>query len=163
MKPPLLIKLKNKLSIMWHWQIITVVLPLSALLFFLFLAAFYIRASYSESSTNLTQSPTEFDQTIQLVKEFIEKDSVAKLCRNEDLQPIFRAVLLRELHLNDSMIDRIQSVIESNPLWGITVEEDFWSSKATKVPFSCWIKSFLWNVLFALLVIITGKYKHMSF
>lgn len=155
--------IKSRVSILWQWQFIAVVLPLLAVAFFAFLAAFYIRASYVDQPVDGTRdgvAPTVdpvLDPVIESIKALLEGDAVAKLCRGEEASPLGASLLLEQLKMNQTILDRVREAVEANPQLGISVDEDSWSAPNAKTPLWCTIKSYLWNTLVTVLFIVCGE------
>lgn len=148
------------MNILWHsilqWQFIAVFLPLLAALFFLLLAAVYIRASYNETGPPLGTSDSAIDQTIQNVRNFIEREAISHLCGGDDAVSVDSSFLMEQLKLNQTVLDKVIEAVVANPHWGVSVDGESWSIPSVRLPIWCSIKTYLWNISIASLVIIIG-------
>lgn len=145
---------KGKLNILWQWQFIAVVLPLLAIMFFVLLAAVYIRASYNE--TGHSQGDSTVDQTIQNIKMLLEKESVSRLCQGGENLSVDSSFIMEHFKMNETDIDKISESIRNNPQWGIVVEDEYWSVPGARLPISCSIKKYLWDFSVTAVIIILG-------
>lgn len=148
--------MKGKLSILWQWQFIAIVLPLLAVLFFLLLAAVYIRASYGEAVPSIN-GDSSVDQTILNVRNLIEQETISQLCGGKENAVLESSFLIEQLRMNQTALDKVTESVTSNPQWGIVVEGNEWSIPGTRLPIWCSIKSYLWNIVVASFVIIIGE------
>lgn len=148
--------MKGKLNILWQWQFVVVFLPLLAALFFLLLAAVYIRASYNETTPTLGDTP--MDQAIQNVRNLIEKETITHLCGGDDAAAVDSSILMEQLNMNQAMFDKVLEAVVANPHWGVHVAGESWSIPSVRLPVWCSIKTYLWNILVAAFVIIFGRY-----
>jgi hypothetical protein len=146
------------MNILWQWQFIVVVLPLLAALFFLLLAAVYIRASYNEAGPPLGTSESAMDQTIQNVRNLIERETISHLCGGEEVVSVDSSFLLEQLKMNQTVLDKVIEAVVANPQWGVSVDGESWSIPSVRLPIWCSIKTYLWNILIASLIIIIGWY-----
>lgn len=151
--------LKGKLNILWQWQFIAVVLPVLAALFFLLLAAVYIRASYNEAGPPI-QGDSFIDLAILNVRTLIERETVSHLCSGNDAVPIESSFLMEQLKVNQSALNKIEEAVRSYPQWGIIVDGNLWSIPSVRLPIWCSIKTYVWNILVAFFVIVVGKFLH---
>lgn len=146
---------KGKLNILWQWQFIAVVLPLLAALFFLLLAAVYIRASYNESGPP-PQGESAMDQAIQSVRALLERETVSNLCSGGETISVDSSFILEELKMNQTMLGKVMEAVVANHQWGINVDGESWSVPGVRLPVWCSIKTYVWNISMATLVIIFG-------
>nr|CAG4646252.1 EOG090X05X4 [Macrothrix elegans] len=101
--PTVMSRIKGKLNILWQWQFVAVVLPLLAVLFFLVLAAAYIRASFNETGSSVDSA---VDPNIILIKNYLEKDAAAKLCGGEETTTVDSSVLSDQLQLSATVLEK---------------------------------------------------------
>ena len=151
--------MKGKLNTFWSWQFIAVVLPLLAVSFFLFLAAFYIKASYSdqiEGKANVNVDPV-LDNLVQSVKSFLENDAASKLCNGLETIPHDSSQIIEQLNIDQAGLDRVKNAAKTNPHFGIAVEDDSWSIPSARLPIWCTVKSYLWNLFLGILFIVFGN------
>ena len=148
--------MKAKLNILWQWQFVVVVLPLLAALFFLLLAAVYIRASYNEAGPLQGTSDSAMDQTIQNVRNLIERETISRLCGGDDAVSLDSPFLMEQLKMNQTVLDKVIEAVVANPQWGVSVDGESWSIPSVRLPIWCSIKTYLWNISVASLVIIIG-------
>lgn len=144
--------MKRKLNIVRQWQFVVVFLPLLAALFFLLLAAVYIKASYNE--TTPTQGDTAMDQAIQNVRNLIEKETITHLCGGDDAMAVDSSFLMEQLDMNQTMINKVLEAVTANPHWDVHVTGESWSTPIARLPIWCSIKTYLWNIAVAFFIII---------
>ena len=164
---PIFSNLKGKLNIIWQWQFIALVLPALAFLFFLFLAAFYIKASYTsdlqlEAKVNASVDPV-FDRLVQNVKSFLENDAVSKLCNGLETVSHDSSQIIEQLNIDQTRLDKVKEVAMTNTHLGIVVEDDSWSVPSARLPLWCLVKTYLWNLLLVTLFLVLGMYLSFSF
>lgn len=148
--------IRGRLSILCQWQFIAIVLPLLAVLFFLLLAAVYIRASYGETVSSIS-GESSIDQTVLNVRNLIEQETVSQLCSGGDKVQLESSMLMEQLWINQTVLDKVAESVMLNPQWGISVEGSSWSTPGTRLPIWCSIKTYLWNVFIASVFIISGE------
>ena len=178
---------RSKLNIVWQWQFIAVVLPVLAMLFFLLLAAFYIRASYNDqtaelsvkldgASTTTTATATTttttvdpiLEQAIVAIKSILERESFSKICgpagasdgqENASVPVTVESVyLMRESQINASLLEAVKSKVLANSRLGIVIDEEgVWDIAPTSLPLWCSVKSYLWNLLVYAIYILVGE------
>lgn len=157
--------LKAKLSIMWQWQFIAVILPLLAVLFFTVLAAFYIKASYNDqyelkdpavSTRTLVDLDPTHRRIIQDMVSFLEKRVAQQICNQEETKPFTSEVLLHHMKMTESELETIKKCVHDYPYLGIHVENDVWSIPPGRLPLWCTVKTFLWNMLLSSIFVIVS-------
>ena len=146
--------MKGKLNILWQWQFIAIVLPLLAALFFLLIAAVYIRASYNEAGP--LQGESAMDQAIQNVRAILERETIANLCSSGETVSVDSSFLMTELKMNQTVLDKVMEAVTANPQWGINMDGESWSVPGVRLPVWCSIKTYMWNISMATLVVIFG-------
>jgi hypothetical protein len=157
---PIFSNLKGKLNIIWQWQFVALVLPVLAILFFLFLAAFYIKASYTndlqlEAKVNTSADPV-LDRLVQNVKSFLENDAVSKLCNGLETVSYDSSQIIEQLNIDRTGLDKVKEVAMANTHLGIVVEEDSWSIPSARLPLWCLVKTYLWNLFLVTLFMVLG-------
>ena len=146
--------MKGKLNILWQWQFIAIVLPLLAALFFLLIAAVYIRASYNEAGP--LQGESAMDQAIQNVRAILERETIANLCSSGETVSVDSSFLMTELKMNQTVLDKVMEAVTANPQWGINMDGESWSVPGVRLPVWASIKTYIWNISMATVVSIFG-------
>ena len=74
----------------------------------------------------------------------------------DDVKSYSLHVLMEQLKLNQTVLDKVIEAVVANPHWGVSVDGESWSIPSVRLPIWCSIKTYLWNISIASLVIIIG-------